>query len=395
MFKLEDLKKYLLELYKDLQKEFQTILEQEELGKSVEKIFKSYEKKNSIAGMETVLLSFNEYLYFREAFKELYMNRQNFQSFKFHMLKIFKEDFSDEDYRFYELERSDTNYIDFANSLKKIQDETKKNLQKVNKDLISNKDFLKIYKQTDSNPITSGLNIKFIEKPTPIEKIKQFTDAEILLKEIWEEGFELYKVLTLKINFVQSQNLVSYSHFNEQGVSYINIIDRTILETVDDLIHENSHHYLNLIIKKFKLLKKEKENRIYYSTWRKELRPLYAILHSVFTFSYGAELFSKFIEKLPSLKNKFNAEEISFIHRRFFEETLMIEYSTGHLDFGLKKKYFTPKGIQVIEAIKSMNSKHLSFMKKLNQKILLEEDKQIISSIKKEISTVAKIFKLE
>lgn len=393
MFKKNELEKLLLELKTSLKKEFEKVLSERALANSLTKIFKFYEYHKSIAGMEVVLNSFSEYNYFQEVLAELFFNKQNFPKLKTHLLDMFKEDFSKEDYRFFELEKKDISFDQFFNSIKKIQNSVRKNITSINRDLIPEKLFFKIYKKTKTAPSLTGIDTQFEKKTTPKNKIKQFQNAEQLLKEIWTEGYELYKILTFKINFVQSKDLVSYSHFGEQGVSYINIIDRNLIESVDDLIHENSHHHLNLIIKKYNLFKEEPTEEIFYSPWRKELRSIYAILHASFTFSYGAKLFSEMITKIPTLKHKFSAEEISFIYRRFSEETIMVSYSLADLKFCIKKKYFTPHGVKLITELEKMNSECIQFSKTLDKKKLNKKDSKKISELQTDLSKARKTYK--
>jgi HEXXH motif-containing protein len=62
---------------------------------------------------------------------------------------------------------------------------------------------------------------------------------------------------------------------------------------IDDLIHENSHHHLNLLLRKYVMYRGDQNQRIFYSPWRRSLRPLRGILHAVFTFTMGAMLFER------------------------------------------------------------------------------------------------------
>ncbi len=394
MFKIKELKILLLELETSLTKEFEKVLTDKTLVNSLTKIFKFYKYHKSVAGMEISLNSFSEYNYFQEVLTELFFNKQNFPNLKKHLLEMFKEDFSKEDYRFFELEKENISFENFFDKVKSIQNGVRKNITKINKDLIPEKLFYKTFKKTKTDPSKTGIDTQLEIKPTPKNKIKQFQSAEILLKEIWEEGYDLYKTLTFKINFIQSKDLVSYSHFGEQGISYINIIDRSLIETVDDLIHENSHHHLNLIIKKYDPFKIQLTDEIFYSPWRKELRPIYAILHAVFTFSFGAKLFLEMTQKIPLLSKKFTDEEISFIYRRFSEETIMVNYSLVDLKYGIKKKYFTLKGIELISELEKMNSECLKFSKKLDTKKLSKTDSKKISELKLELTKARKTYKL-
>ena len=66
-----------------------------------------------------------------------------------------------------------------------------------------------------------------------------------------------------------------------------------ILDLIDDLIHENSHHHLNLLLRKHVMYRGDHNQQIFYSPWRRSLRPLRGILHATFTFTMGALLFQR------------------------------------------------------------------------------------------------------
>jgi HEXXH motif-containing protein len=59
------------------------------------------------------------------------------------------------------------------------------------------------------------------------------------------------------------------------------------------LIHENSHHHLNLLLRKHVMYHRDHNQQIFYSPWRRSLRPLRGILHAAFTFTLGAMLFER------------------------------------------------------------------------------------------------------
>jgi len=86
---------------------------------------------------------------------------------------------------------------------------------------------------------------------------------------------------------------VSFSYRHRPGLSFINCFDRDNLDLIDDLIHENSHHHLNLLLRKQILYHGDRNQQIFYSPWRRSLRPLRGILHAAFTFTMGAMLFER------------------------------------------------------------------------------------------------------
>ena len=57
-------------------------------------------------------------------------------------------------------------------------------------------------------------------------------------------------LLTSRIIPLNAKGVVSFSYRHRPGLSFINCFDRDNLDLIDDLIHENSHHHLNLLLRK-------------------------------------------------------------------------------------------------------------------------------------------------
>jgi HEXXH motif-containing protein len=100
-------------------------------------------------------------------------------------------------------------------------------------------------------------------------------------------------MLTSRIVPLKAKGVVSFSYRHRPGLSFINCFDRDNLDLIDDLIHENSHHHLNLLLRKYVVYHGDHNQQIFYSPWRKSLRPLRGILHATFTFTVGAMLFER------------------------------------------------------------------------------------------------------
>ncbi|MDH4083692.1 MAG: HEXXH motif-containing putative peptide modification protein [Nitrospira sp.] len=109
----------------------------------------------------------------------------------------------------------------------------------------------------------------------------------------WPEGHEVVALLTSRIVPLQAKGVVSFSYRHRPGLSFINCFDRGNLDLIDDLIHENSHHHLNLLLRKYVMYRGDHNQQIFYSPWRRSLRPLRGILHATFTFTMGALLFER------------------------------------------------------------------------------------------------------
>jgi hypothetical protein len=372
------------EFQESLEKEFSSI--RNEFSTKQIAVFEKYRKSRSLAGMETFLVYRNESLYFEEMYEYIQSHSKEFKSnpkdLQTMISENLKSDFGEEDFRYLQFEREKSDWKKLIKLLKKMIYQTKSNLQKVNPDYIKTPNDLKNYYKAKGNPKELGSNVELAKAITPQKKIEQLKNAEENLKLIWRDGFDFYQLLTYKIIPVQSKGLVSYSHFTELGISYINILDRNILETIDDLLHENSHHHLNLILKKFKILKNKNPEMKYYSPWRDSLRSLYAILHAVFTFSFGARLFLHFyhcMEPLVGVKKDFH-EQVAF---RFVEETLMLQYSLEDLE--LNQSEFTAKGVELLKELKSWNQENLANISNIQKKIQKNDLKVKISGLKKKL----------
>lgn len=129
--------------------------------------------------------------------------------------------------------------------------------------------------------------------PTPSGVAERIRRALTAIEEAWPEGYQNLTLLTARIIPLQATGVVSYSYRHRPGLSFINLFDRDQLDLSDDLIHENSHHHLNLLLRKFRLLKGDHTEEIFYSPWRRSLRPIRGILHATFTFTMGAMLFER------------------------------------------------------------------------------------------------------
>ena len=400
MFKIKELQKLKLELLNSLIKETNDYLKDipKEYKKKAETVLKEYINTKSIAGLEFWASGVSEYLYFSEALedlKEIKSDSIKLKEFQTDLTESLKSDFGVEDFRFIEWERANTKYPVLLSILSKYADDSIKSCCTIQENVfLGNKSEFTYYEKANGDPSTKGVKVKTVRKKTPKEKILQIQKAHEYLEAFWKEGFELYNLLTDKVHIIQSNGLVSYSHFQEQGISYINFIDRDILESIDDLIHENSHHHLNLILKKYKILKKDLKEDIFYSPWRKSLRPLYAILHATFTFSYGALLFYHIVKSENWVYIDLPEGYKERAYSRFVEETLMVEYSLIDLKWAMDKGFFTTKGISLIESLSKYNEECLSYLPEIAKKIKSKEMKQNLNSLQKTLSQSREQYRL-
>ncbi|GKS64860.1 hypothetical protein YTPLAS72_21640 [Nitrospira sp.] len=158
----------------------------------------------------------------------------------------------------------------------------------------------KIVSQTDKHSITVGPTLVYGKdrrprsvKATDQRQVDRITRAWQTIQLAWPEGHEILALLTSRVIPLQAKGVVSFSYRHRPGLSFINCFDRDNLDLIDDLIHENSHHQLNLVLRKYVMYRGDHHQQIFYSPWRRSLRPLRGILHATFTFTMGALLFER------------------------------------------------------------------------------------------------------
>ncbi len=128
---------------------------------------------------------------------------------------------------------------------------------------------------------------------TPADFPGRVERALAILEQAWPEGAGLFASLTSRLIPLRARGVVSFSYRHRPGLSFLNCFDRDDLDLIDDLIHENSHHHLNLLLRKYVLYRGDRNQEIFYSPWRRSLRPIRGILHATFTFTMGAILFER------------------------------------------------------------------------------------------------------
>ena len=128
---------------------------------------------------------------------------------------------------------------------------------------------------------------------TSADQVARIGRAWTIVQEAWPEGHEVLALLTARIIPLKAKGVVSFSYRHRPGLSFINCFDRDSLDLIDDLVHENSHHHLNLLLRKHVMYHGDRNQQIFYSPWRRRLRPLRGILHAAFTFTMGAMLFEQ------------------------------------------------------------------------------------------------------
>jgi len=154
--------------------------------------------------------------------------------------------------------------------------------------------------ETQSGAITVGPTLIYGKDRQPrtvastsVDEVERIKQAWRVVEDAWPEGHEVLALLTTRIIPLKANGVVSFSYRHRPGLSFINCFDRDNLDLIDDVIHENSHHHLNLLLRKQILYHRDRNQQIFYSPWRHSLRPMKGILHASFTFTMGALLFER------------------------------------------------------------------------------------------------------
>jgi len=183
-----------------------------------------------------------------------------------------------------------------------------------------------------------------------VANFDQFKGKIIKALEIIEinspNSYNTFKSFTHSIIPVDEPGIVSFSMQSLPGFSSINMFERDFVDLMDDLLHENGHHYLNTFLN-FTDLINEDDDKIYYSPWRKALRPIRGIYHATFTFFWALNLFGDLLDKdLP-----LSEEEKEKIKTRFVEEYYMLTYCYPDLEHAFKNDKINQDGMELINQI--------------------------------------------
>ncbi len=176
--------------------------------------------------------------------------------------------------------------------------------------------------------------------------------ARAVIEQAWPEGYRNLARLTNRIVPLKAKGVVSFSYRHRPGLSFINCFDRNDLDLIDDLIHENSHHHLNLLLRKAVLYHKDQNQEIFYSPWRRSLRPLRGILHATFTFTMGAILFEKLSTWAKSGKATLTPKQLLRARFRCLEEVASVRYSLKDLAHAKKLGWLTLAGWRLVSSLK-------------------------------------------
>jgi len=194
---------------------------------------------------------------------------------------------------------------------------------------------------------------------TSADQVARIGRAWTIVQEAWPEGHEVLALLTARFIPLKAKGVVSFSYRHRPGLSFINCFDRDHLDLIDDVIHENSHHHLNLLLRKQILYHGDRNQQIFYSPWRRSLRPLRGILHAAFTFAIGAMLFERLSTwasgrgGLARWKRAgLTSRDLQRARFRCLEEVESVRYSIQDLEYsGWHLKWLTGSGQRLVKQL--------------------------------------------
>ncbi|TKB64711.1 MAG: hypothetical protein E8D47_11275 [Nitrospira sp.] len=194
---------------------------------------------------------------------------------------------------------------------------------------------------------------------TSVDQVARIKQAWTTIQEAWPEGRDVFALLTSRIVPLKAKGVVSFSYRHRPGLSFINCFDRDNLDLIDDLIHENSHHHLNLLLRKHVMYHGDHNQQIFYSPWRRSLRPLRGILHATFTFTMGAMLFERLSTWASGLGGSARWKRAGLTQRdllrarfRCLEEVASVRYSIQDLEYASwHLKWLTGSGQRLVKQL--------------------------------------------
>ncbi len=207
---------------------------------------------------------------------------------------------------------------------------------------------------------------------TAIDHIKRFSPT----------CYSVFSEFTKIIVPIREQGIVSYSMDNLPGVSCINMSDRDYVDLIDDLVHESGHHFLNCILGSSELINEDDE-KIFYSPWRKSLRPIRGLYHAVFTFYWAMRLFGDLAQS--EVKSELDEDQWQKVLQRTIEEAYMISFCAPQLEEAFKRKKVTKAGRDLIAPI-LQEAQTLMGQVAILKDQLTGESKKVIEELEKDIS---------
>ncbi len=215
------------------------------------------------------------------------------------------------------------------------------------------------------------------------QELKRINMAIGHIKNFSPSCFCVFSEFTKIIVPIREAGIVSYSMDNLPGVSCLNMSERDYVDLIDDLVHESGHHFLNCILGSSELINEDDE-KIFFSPWRKSLRPIRGLYHAVFTFYWAMKLFGDLSKS--EVKSQLDDNQWQKVLQRTIEEAYMISFCAPQLDEAFKRKKVTKAGRDLIAPILAEAQELMGEVGELKSQ-LTGESKLAIEELEKEIAT--------
>jgi hypothetical protein len=239
---------------------------------------------------------------------------------------------------------------------------------------------------------------ELVLKTKSLKEMKAFSSeiekALKLIKQFSPTSWDRFKAFTEEIIPINQPELVSFSHQELPGVSMINLYHRDFVDLMDDLIHENGHHHLNHYLNLGHLIE-EPQDLIYYSPWRRTLRPLRGIYHAYFTFYWAFRFFADLAATadLSNSWHSFTKDEVQKILWRAIEEYWMLDYSYQDLKIAHKRGLIHASGWELIEELQKELKKSKFQVPKWEAR--LKTHRKDLADLKKALTQARKKYALK
>jgi hypothetical protein len=198
---------------------------------------------------------------------------------------------------------------------------------------------------------------------------------------------------------ITQKELVSHSIQELPGYSSINFSDRDFVDCIDDLMHENGHHILNCILNITELIFEDDE-KIYYSPWRRSLRPIRGLYHAYCTFYWAAKLFHELSMSIITSKDKniiqFDNDEKQKIYSRFLEEYYMLSFCHDQIEIAYREdKKISKEGYNIYQLFKNNLLKLENDLSTIEEKLIDSSLQETLADLKKELKNNSDHYNLK
>ena len=256
-------------------------------------------------------------------------------------------------------------------------------------DFLSLKPKSKLERSKGKEKVILHLTNKLVLRPDAETHSSELEDYEMkinksldVLSSLAPDLYDLFFCFTHTIVAIEEPTMVSFSLQSLPGYSSINLSNRDFVDCIDDLIHENGHHYLNFILNSSELIT-EDPAKDYFSPWRMTQRPIRGIYHGTFTFYWALNLFSK-LASSDQLSDHFTEEEVDKIRFRVVEEFYKLRTCKRPLELAKSRDLINERGWELIEQILLLveEKKEIAV---LSESLLTSDSKEKIKEMKKSL----------